>query len=72
MGRTTTSEQSQEAIDIGAAAGVPVQYSHMAIIDSRVFDTPEVMVRANRTGESASGMDVTYDMYPYIAGGNTS
>ena len=35
----------EEAIEIGATAGVPVQYSHMAIIDSRVFDTPEVMVR---------------------------
>ena len=58
----------QEAIDIGAASGVPVQYSHMAIIDSRVFDTPEVMIEPIERAR-ADGLDVTYDMYPYIAGG---
>ena len=58
----------EEAIEIGATAGVPVQYSHMAIIDSRVFDTPEVMVRPIERAR-AQGIDVTYDMYPYIAGG---
>ena len=58
----------EEAIDVGEAAGVPVQYSHMAIIDSRVFDKPEVMVEPIERAR-ARGMDVTYDMYPYIAGG---
>ena len=58
----------EEAIEIGAAAGVPVQYSHMAVIDSRVFDTPEVMVEPIERAR-AQGLDVTYDMYPYIAGG---
>ena len=58
----------EEAIEIGEAAGVPVQYSHMAIIDSRVFDTPEVMVGPIERAR-AQGIDVTYDMYPYIAGG---
>ena len=58
----------EEAIEIGAAAGVPVQYSHMAIIDSRVFDTPEVVLEPFERAR-AQGLDVTYDMYPYIAGG---
>ena len=58
----------EEAIEIGEAAGVPVQYSHMAIIDSRVFDTPEVMVEPIELAR-ARGLDVTYDMYPYVAGG---
>ncbi|MCY4529997.1 MAG: D-aminoacylase [Chloroflexi bacterium] len=58
----------EEAIEIGAIAGVPVQYSHMAIIDSRVFDTPEVMTEPIVQAR-ARGVDVTYDMYPYIAGG---
>ncbi len=58
----------QEAIDVGTAADVPVQYSHMAIIDSRVFDTPEVVLEPIERAR-AQGLDVTYDMYPYVAGG---
>ena len=58
----------EEAIEVGREAGVPVQYSHMAIVDSRVFDTPEVMTEPIERAR-AEGLDVTYDMYPYIAGG---
>lgn len=58
----------EEAIEVGRKAGVPTQYSHMAIVDSRVFNTPEVMIEPIERAR-AEGMDVTYDMYPYIAGG---
>ena len=58
----------EEAIRIGREANLPVQYSHMAIIDSRVFDTPEVMLHPIEKARE-KGLDFTYDMYPYIAAG---
>ena len=61
-------EAVDEAIRVGADAKIPVQYSHMAIIDSRLFDHPEIMLKPFEKAR-AEGQDVTYDMYPYIAAG---
>jgi N-acyl-D-aspartate/D-glutamate deacylase len=58
----------QEAIQIGRRAGVPVQYSHMAIIDSRLYGHG-ALVTDEVEEARAAGQDVTYDMYPYTAAG---
>jgi N-acyl-D-aspartate/D-glutamate deacylase len=58
----------EECVEIGRGAGVPVQYSHMAIVDSRNFgDGPSMVGVIDRARDE--GMDVTYDMYPYTAAG---
>ena len=58
----------EEAVEIGRRAGIPVQFSHMAIIDRRYYghgpQIVEVIERAR-----AAGIDITYDMYPYTAAG---
>ena len=58
----------QEAIEIGNRSGIPVQFSHLAITDWRVYgDGPkmvEMFVEARQ-----GGLDITYDMYPYTAAG---
>ena len=58
----------QEAIEIGRRAGVPVQYSHMAIIDSRLYGHGSLVTDVVEEARAA-GQDVTYDMYPYTAAG---
>ena len=58
----------EEAMEIGRRAGVPVQYSHMAIIDSRYYGTGEEMVGPIEQARS-EGLDATYDVYPYTAAG---
>jgi N-acyl-D-amino-acid deacylase len=58
----------QEAISIGRQAGVPVQYSHMSIIDSRLYGQGSLVTDVVENARSA-GQDVTYDMYPYTAAG---
>ena len=59
----------EEAIEIGRRAGVPVQYSHMAIIDPRYFGTGDEMVRSIEQAHE-EGLDATYDVYPYTAAGS--
>ena len=59
----------EEAIEIGRRAGLPVQYSHMAIIDPRAYGTGDQMVGPIERAR-AQGLDVTYDMYPYTAAGS--
>ncbi|MDA1349596.1 MAG: D-aminoacylase [Chloroflexi bacterium] len=59
----------EEAIEIGRRAGLPVQYSHMAIIDPRAYGTGQDMVGPIERAR-AQGLDVTYDMYPYTAAGS--
>ena len=53
-----------EAIEIGQRAGIPVQFSHLAITDRRVYGQgatlTEPFVKARE-----GGLDITYDMYPY-------
>lgn len=58
----------REAIEIGRRAGVPVQYSHMAIIDSRLYGHGALVTDVVEEARAA-GQDVTYDMYPYTAAG---
>ena len=58
----------EEAVEIGERAGVPVQYSHMAVVDSRAYGRGDEMV-APLERAAASGMDVAYDVYPYTAAG---
>ena len=58
----------EEAIQIGQRAGVPVQFSHLAITDWRVYgDGPKMVEMLVEARES--GLDITYDMYPYTAAG---
>ena len=58
----------EEAVEIGRRAGIPVQFSHMAIVDSKDFgQSPEMVAVIERA--RAEGVDITYDMYPYTAAG---
>ena len=66
----------EEAVEIGQRAGVPVQYSHLAIIakpdlggwrkpaDRRGHGYEMLEVFENARDE---GLDITYDSYPYTA-----
>ncbi|MCH7642189.1 MAG: D-aminoacylase [Chloroflexi bacterium] len=56
----------EEAVEIGRRAGVPVQFSHIAIIDSREYGNGDQLV-AVIDGARRDGDDVTCDMYPYTA-----
>jgi len=58
----------EECVDIGRQAGVPTQYSHMAIIDPRAYGEAPKMVEAIDRARF-EGLDATYDMYPYTAAG---
>ena len=68
----------EEAVEIGRRAGVPVQYSHLAIIakpdlggwrkpEGRRGHAPE-MLEVFETAR-AGGMDITFDAYPFTAAG---
>ncbi len=59
----------EEAMEVGRRAGVPVQYSHMAIIDPRAYGEGEEMVGVIERAR-ADGLDATYDVYPYTAAGS--
>lgn len=59
----------EEAMEIGQRAGVPVQFSHMAIIDPRAYGSGEEMVGVIERARS-EGLDATYDVYPYTAAGS--
>lgn len=56
----------EEATEIGRRAGVPVQFSHIAIIDSREYGHGDQLVAVIDEAR-ARGEDVTCDMYPYTA-----
>lgn len=58
----------EEAVEIGQKGGVPVQFSHMAITDWRHYgEGPEMISVIEKAREES--LDMTYDMYPYIAAG---
>ena len=59
----------KEAMEIGHRAGVPVQYSHLAIIDPRAYGSGEEMVGIIEAARM-DGLDATYDVYPYTAAGS--
>jgi N-acyl-D-aspartate/D-glutamate deacylase len=58
----------EEAVEIGRLANIPVQFSHMAIVDRRYYGHgPEIVDVIDRARDE--GIDITYDMYPYTAAG---
>lgn len=58
---------TEEAIEVGRRAGLPVQVSHQAIIDPRYFHMADRLLGLMEDA-CRSGIDVTYDVYPYTAG----
>ena len=56
----------EEAVEIARRAGVPLQYSHVGIVDPRLFGKGSSMVAVFDRARN-EGQDVSYDMYPYIA-----
>ncbi len=55
-----------EAIEIGDRAGVPVQISHVKAVGSPNYGkVPEVLAKMQAARDR--GMDVTGDVYPYVA-----
>lgn len=57
----------EEAIEIGRRAELPVQVSHQTIIDPRQFGQAAQIVGLMEQARR-EGVDVTFDIYPYIAG----
>ena len=58
----------EEAIEIGQRAGIPVQFSHMAITDRRVYGKGPTMIDL-LVKARVGALDITYDMYPYTVAG---
>lgn len=56
-----------ECIKIGELTGIPVQYSHIALIDTRYHGGGGEMVHRMEAARER-GVDVMYDVYPYTAG----
>lgn len=58
----------EEAVEIGRLADIPVQFSHMAIVDRRYYGHgPKIVDVVDKARDE--GIDVTFDMYPYTAAG---
>ena len=56
-----------EAIEIGRRSGVAVQISHLRICDPATWGRSEVVLEKVEQGR-ASGVDLTFDIYPYTIG----
>ena len=56
----------EEAIQIGRTAGVPVQISHLKAMGERNWWKAEAAIDLIRQA-GASGLDIHYDRYPYVA-----
>ena len=57
-----------EAVEIGKRSDISVQFSHLAITDWRFYGEGPKMHKIFEDAEN-SGLDITYDMYPYTAAG---
>jgi len=57
----------EEAIKIGLDVGIPVQYSHIALIDPDQFGKAAEILGIFEDAVT-NGLDITYDVYPYTAG----
>ena len=57
----------EEAVEIGRQTGVSVEYSHIAIIDSRHHGKAEEMASIFDQARE-DGVDIAFDLYPYLAG----
>lgn len=55
-----------ETVAIGRATGARVQHSHMAINDPAKWGTAAALL-AELDAAAASGVDVAFDVYPYVA-----
>ncbi|MBW2148664.1 MAG: D-aminoacylase [Deltaproteobacteria bacterium] len=63
----TLMEALEEAIEIGRQAGVPVHIAHHKAMGSHMWgSTKETLQRIDRARDE--GIDVTADVYPYVAG----
>ncbi len=61
-------EAIDEALEIGRTGGVPVEIYHLKAAGKRNWSkVPEAFAKINAA--RAAGIDVSADMYPYIAGG---
>ncbi len=58
---------AEEAVEIGRRTGIVVEYSHIAIIDSRHHGKADEMAAIFEKGRE-EGVDVAFDLYPYLAG----
>jgi N-acyl-D-aspartate/D-glutamate deacylase len=58
----------EEAIEIGRRAKLPIQVSHQTIVDPRYYGSAARIVEMMEQAR-ADGIDVLYDVYPYVAGG---
>ena len=56
----------EEAIKIGLEAEIPVQYSHIALIDQNQHGKAAEILRIFEDA-TTKGLDITYDVYPYTA-----
>jgi N-acyl-D-amino-acid deacylase len=61
------SEALQESFEISAESGAPLQVSHLQIGGARNWGRAEEVIELIQ-GARDSGLDVTYDSYPYTAG----
>jgi len=66
----TLIEAVTEAIEIGRQAGVPVQICHFKAGGQKNWDKAPLALELI-DGARAEGLDVTADMYPYLAGWTT-
>jgi N-acyl-D-amino-acid deacylase len=66
---TKEMEALEEAFAIGRQARIPVEIWHLKVAGRRNWGRmPEVVARIERA--RAAGLDVSADMYPYVASGN--
>ncbi|MBP1754166.1 MAG: D-aminoacylase [Firmicutes bacterium] len=64
----TICEALEEVIEIARRLEVPLHVSHLKIIGARNWGTKSEKALEMLTKARASGMEVTYDLYPYTAG----
>ena len=60
-------EAIEEALQIGAAGGVPVHISHMKLLSQNMLGKTDLVLERLAKAERA-GIEVSYDVYPYTAG----
>jgi N-acyl-D-amino-acid deacylase len=56
-----------EALQIGGAGGVPVHISHMKLLSQNMLGKTDLVLERLASAER-SGIEVSYDVYPYTAG----
>ncbi len=57
----------EEALQIGEAGGVPVHISHMKLLSQNMLGKTDLVLERLARAER-SGIEVSYDVYPYTAG----